>query len=251
MSRIALITGASRGLGRSTAEHLARAGWGIIGTYSSRRDAADEVAGAITAAGGTAAMLHFDAMAPGGIAALVADVREALRTTFDTDRLDALVNNAGFGEYAAFADTTEDQFDRVVAANLKAPFFLTQQLLPVLADGSRVLNVSSGLARFSNPGYAAYAATKGAIEVLTRYQAKELAGRGIRVNVIAPGAVATDFSGGNVRDDEQVAAFVASQVALGRPGQADDIGAAVVAILSSDFQWVDGARIEVSGGQNL
>ncbi|RIX28540.1 SDR family NAD(P)-dependent oxidoreductase [Amnibacterium setariae] len=251
MSRIVLITGASRGLGRSMAEHLARAGWGVIGTYSSNRQAADEVAAGIAAAGGTARMLRFDAAEPGSIGTLVDEVQQALRDGFGAERLDALVNNAGIGELALFADTTEEQFDRVLLTNLKAPFFLTQRLLPVLADGGRVLNVSSGLARFTGPGYSAYAATKGAVEVLTRYQAQELAARGIRVNVVAPGAIATDFGGGAVRDVPQVAEAVAHQVALGRAGEADEIGSAVAAILSDDFRWVDGARIEVSGGQNL
>ena len=251
MVQVALVTGASRGLGRSAAEHLARAGWGVIGTYHTNEDAAETVANSIRGHGGTVAMLPFSATDIAGIDPFVDLVRETLQTTFGTDRLDALVNNAGVGEWAMFADTTEEQFDRVVLTNLKTPFFLTQRLLPVLGDGSRVLNVSSGLARFSNPGYAAYAATKGAIEVLTRYQAKELGQRGIRVNVIAPGAIATDFSGGVVRDVPEVTQAVAAQVALGRPGQADEIGSAVAAILSDDLRWADGARIEVSGGQNL
>lgn len=251
MSRIALITGASRGLGRSMAEHLARDGWGVLGTYSTNRAAAEEAVAGIEQHGGSAAMLPFDAAEPDAVPRLVSAVRETLHSVFGAERLDALVNNAGIGEFASFAETTEAQFDRVVLTNLRAPFFLTQQLLPVLADGSRVLNVSTGLARFTNPGYAAYAATKGAIEVLTRYQAKELAPRGIRVNVIAPGAIATDFSGGAVRDVPEVARAVAAQVALGRAGEPDEIGAAVAAILSDGFRWVDGTRIEVSGGQAL
>lgn len=250
MVQVALVTGASRGLGRSAAEHLARAGWAVIGTYNTNKDAADVVADSIREQGGTAAMLPFDAADIAGIEPFVERVRETLGS-LGTDRLDAVVNNAGIGEWAMFADTTEEQFDRVLLTNLKAPFFLTQRLLPLLGKGSHVLNVSSGLARFSNPGYAAYAATKGAIEVLTRYQAKELAAIGVRANVIAPGAIATDFSGGAVRDVAAVSQAVSAQIALGRPGEPDEIGSAIAAILSADLRWADGTRIEVSGGQNL
>ena len=249
--RIALITGASRGLGRSAAQHLARAGWGVIGTYNSNRDQADALATEIAQAGGTAVMLPFDAADPSGIDGFVGAVRDALRTGFGADGLDALVNNAGIGVTAPFETTTEEDFDRLVAINLKTPFFLTQQLRPLLGEGARVLNLSSGLARFSLPGNAAYAATKGAIEVLTRYQALELGARGIRVNVIAPGAIATDFAGGHVRDDSHVNEAVSGMTALGRPGEADEIGSAITAILSDDFRWASGTRIEVSGGQRL
>lgn len=249
--KIALITGASRGLGRSAAQHLAKAGWGVIGTYNSNREQADALVAEITGAGGTAVALPFDAADPAAIGGFVEAVREALRSTFDADHLDALVNNAGIGVNAPFAETTEADFDRLMAINLKTPFFLTQALLPLLGDGSRVLNLSSGLARFSLPGNAAYAATKGAIEVLTRYQALELGPRGIRVNVIAPGAIATDFGGGHVRDNEQVNEAVSGMTALGRPGEPDEIGSAVAAILSDDFRWASGTRIEVSGGQHL
>ena len=198
--KVVLITGASRGLGRSAAQHLAQAGWGVIGTYHSNHEQADALAIEIRDAGGAAAMLPFDASDPSSIDGFVSALPGTLRSTFDSDRIDALVNNAGIGVYAPFASTTEDDFDRLVTINLKTPFFLTQRLLPMLADDARVLNLSSGLARFSGPGYAAYASTKGAVEVLTRYQALELGERGIRVNVIAPGAITTDFGGGAVRD---------------------------------------------------
>jgi NAD(P)-dependent dehydrogenase (short-subunit alcohol dehydrogenase family) len=180
----------------------------------------------------------------------VVAVRDAL-DGFGVERFDYLVNNAGIGIYAPFAETTVEQFDELVNIQLKAPFFLTQALLPLLADGGRILNVSSGLARFTNPGYAAYAATKGAIEVLTRYQAQELGERQIRVNVLVPGAIATDFGGGMVRDNQQVNDAIAGAIALGRAGEADDIGAAVPAILSDGMGWANGSRIELSGGQSL
>lgn len=249
--RIAVVTGASRGLGRSMAQHLAQAGWGVIGTYHSSRDGADAVVREIEAGGGRAAMLAFDATDPASIDGFVAGLRRTLRASFDRDDVDALVNNAGVGLNAPFAETTEEQFDRLVAINLTTPFFLAQRMLPLIVDGGRIVNISSGLARFTLPGNAAYAATKGAIEVLTRYQAQELGPRGIRVNVVVPGAIATDFNGGAVRDNPDYHRAVASMTALGRPGQADDIGAGVAAILSDDFGWANGSRIELSGGQRL
>lgn len=248
---IALVTGASRGLGRSAAQHLARAGWDVLGTYLSSREEADALVAEVEGAGRRAAVLRFDAGDPSSIDEFVEQVRETLAAHFDGPALDALVNNAGIGTNAPFAETTEEQFDRLIAIQLKTPFFLTQRLLPLLADGGRILNVSSGLARFTIPGNAAYAATKGAIEVLTRYQAQELGSRGIRVNVIAPGAIANDFGGGAVRDDAGYNAAVSSMVALGRPGESDEIGSAVTALLSDGLGWVNGARLEVSGGQRL
>ena len=246
-----LITGASRGLGASAAQHLAKGGWGVLGTFNSNADQATEVADRIREAGGTVTMLPFDAADTTSIPEFVDRVRAVLQSDFDATGLDALVNNAGIGVNAPFAQTSEADFDRLVLINLKTPFFLTQALLPLLGEGSRVLNLSSGLARFSLPGNAAYAATKGAIEVLTRYQALELGERGIRVNVIAPGAIATDFGGGAVRDDPNANKGVSAMTALGRPGEPDEIGSAVAAILSDDFRWASGTRIEVSGGQRL
>ena len=247
---IAVVTGASRGLGRSMALHLARAGVDVIGTYRTREDDARAVADQIRATGRRAEMLPLDAQGS-TFAGFAREVADLLEGTFGRADFDFLVNNAGTGVSVPFAETTEEQFDQLVQIQFKAPFFLTQALLPLIADGGRILNVSSGLARFTLPGYAAYAATKGAIEVLTRYQAKELGPRRIRVNVVAPGATETDFGGGRVRDNEAVNQAIAATVPLGRPGQPDDIGAAVAAILSGGFAWVNGTRIEVSGGQNV
>jgi len=249
--RIALITGASRGLGRSIALHLARQGTNIIGTYRTGRAGADAVAAEIGALGRTALMLPLDVADSATFAAFVATLRDGLRTSFGREQLDILVNNAGLGIHASFAETTEAQFDELVRTHVKGPFFLTQALLPLIADGGRILNVSTGLARFTLPGYAAYASAKGAVEVLTRYLAKELGGRGIRVNVIAPGAIASDFAGGAVRDNADLNRLVASTIPLGRVGLPDDIGQAAAAILSEGFAWANGTRIEVSGGQNL
>lgn len=247
---IALVTGASRGLGRSMAQHLAKAGIGVIGTYLSRKDAADRLVAELTPAGVPVAALQLDV----GDTASFEQFARAVRATLDdlgAEHLDHLVHNAGAGVHAPFSETTEQQFDEMIRVHLKAPFFLTQTLLPLLADGGRILNVSSGLARFTGPGYAAYAAAKGAVEVLTRYQAQELGARQIRVNTLVPGAIATDFGGGLVRDDEHVNAVVADAIALGRVGAADDIGAAVPAILSAAMGWANGTRIELSGGQSL
>jgi NAD(P)-dependent dehydrogenase (short-subunit alcohol dehydrogenase family) len=250
-ARIALITGASRGLGRSIALHLARQGTDIIGTYRTGRTGADAVAAEIGALGRTALMLPLDVADSATFAAFVATLRDGLRTSFGREQLDILVNNAGLGIHASFADTTEAQFDELVRTHVKGPFFLTQALLPLIADGGRILNVSTGLARFTLPGYAAYASAKGAVEVLTRYLAKELGGRGIRVNVIAPGAIESDFAGGAVRDNADINRLVAGTIALGRVGLPEDIGQAAAAILSEGFAWANGTRIEVSGGQNI
>ena len=249
--KIALLTGASRGLGRSIATHLARSGVSVIGTYRSQKDAAEAVAAEIRASGARAVMLPFDAADTAGFGGFADRVSAALRDEFGRENFDFLINNAGLGINAPFAETTEEQFDALVQIQLKGPFFLTQKLLPLIADGGRILNMSSGLARFTLPGFAAYASTKGAVEVLTRYMAKELGPRQIRVNVVAPGAIATDFAGGRVRDNAAVNDAIAASIPLGRVGLPDDVGAAVAAMLSDGFSWVNGTRIEVSGGQNI
>lgn len=244
---IALITGGSRGLGRSAAVHLARQGSDVIVTYRERSDDAARVVSEIEALGRRAAALQLDVGDSRAFGDFAARLRSLL-ASWNRTRFDHLVNNAGAGVHAGFAETTEAQFDMLVNTHLKGVFFLTQTLLPLIEDGGRILNVSSGLARFSLPGYAAYAAMKGAVEVLTRYLAKELGPRGIAVNTIAPGAIETDFGGGAVRDNAQLNAFIASQTALGRVGLPDDIGAAVAALLSPAHRWTNAQRIEVSGG---
>ena len=248
---IALITGGSRGLGRDMALKLAAQGTDVILTYRSRREEADAVVAAIKAAGRRAVALQLDVGNSKSFDAFVVQVADALRTHWQRERLDYLVNNAGVGVHAAFADIDEAQFDLLMNVHLKGPFFLTQKLLPLIADGGRILNISSGLARFALPGYSAYAAMKGAIEVLTRYQAKELGARGIAVNVLAPGAIETDFGGGAVRDNAQLNSFVAANTALGRAGLPDDIGAAAAALLGPGGRWINGQRIEASGGMFL
>jgi len=249
VEKIAVITGASRGLGRSAATHLAAAGVGIIGTYRSNKEQADSLVAELGA--DRVVMLPLDVATTSGFADFATAVGGAARDSFGRDAVDFLVNNAGTSLHVPFADTTEEQFDELVAVHLKAPYFLTQALLPVLADGGRILNVSSGLTRITMPGSSAYGAVKGAVEVLTRYQALELGERRIRVNTVVPGAIATDFSGGMVRDNPEVNRMVAGATALGRVGEPDDIGAAVALMLATGFGWANGARVELTGGQRL
>ena len=249
--KIALITGASRGLGKSAALHLAAQGVDIIGTYHSKADEAQAVVAQIEQLGGRAAMLQLDVSQSASFNAFVGSVGDVLKAVFAQDHFNFLVNNAGIGAHASFADTTEAQFDQLVAIHFKGPFFLTQKLLPLISDGGRIINISSGLARFSLPGYSAYASMKGAMEVLTRYQAKELGARGITVNIIAPGAIETDFSGGAVRDNAALNTMVANNTALGRAGLPDDIGGAISSLLADGSNWITGQRIEASGGMFL
>ncbi|MBK5376283.1 SDR family oxidoreductase [Pseudomonas sp. TH08] len=248
--KIALITGASRGLGKNAALHLAAQGVDIIGTYHSRADEAQALVSEIEALGGKAVMLQLDVGRSESFAAFGTHVEKALQH-FDRQRFDFLINNAGVGLHVSFAETTVEQFDLLMNVHFKGPFFLTQQLLPLINDGGRIINISSGLARFTLPGASAYAAMKGAIEVLTRYQAKELGARQIAVNTLAPGAIETDFGGGTVRDNAAVNAMVAENTALGRAGQPDDIGGALALLLSPGAQWINGQRVEASGGMFL
>ena len=247
-TRIALVTGGSRGLGRSTALHLADAGVDLIITYQNDEAAALAVVEAIKAKGRRAAALRLEVGDSKTFADFAAALKATLAASFERERFDFLVNNAGSGAHASFADTTEAQFDEMFNIHLKGTFFLTQALLPLIADGGRIVNTSSGLTRFSLPGYAAYAAMKGGIEVLTRYMAKELGARGIAVNTIAPGAIETDFGNGAVRDNVALKEMIAGQTALGRVGLPDDIGGAVAALLSDNNRWLNAQRVEVSGG---
>ncbi|MBO1358744.1 SDR family oxidoreductase [Acetobacter sacchari] len=249
--KVALVTGASRGLGRSMAIALAHKGVDVIGAYHSNKAEAEATMAAIQALGRNAAMFPLDTANAAGFAAFAAELEHTLSTKWGRTSFDFLVNNAGIGINAPFEKTTEADFDRLMNIHFKGVFFLTQTLLPLLADGGRIVNLSTGLTRFSLPGYAAYAAMKGAVEVLTRYLAKELGPRGIAVNTIAPGAIETDFAGGSVRDNRQINDFVASATALGRVGVPDDIGPAVAALLTEDNRWINAQRIEISGGQMI
>ncbi|WP_298992882.1 SDR family NAD(P)-dependent oxidoreductase [uncultured Pseudokineococcus sp.] len=245
---IAVITGAGRGLGRSTAEHLLARGTRVIGTYRSDEAAARSLVEAHGA--DRVEVLRLDTARTAEYPAFVDAVRAAA-ARFGRDRVDYLVDNAGTALHASFAETTEEQFDEVLAVHLRAPYFLTQAMLPVLADGGRVLNVSSGLAHFVVPGSSAYAVMKAGVEVMSRYQAVELGERRIRVNTVVPGAIATDFSGGMVRDDPGVNAAVAASIPLGRVGRPEDVGGAVALLLDDAFGWANGATVELTGGQRL
>jgi NAD(P)-dependent dehydrogenase (short-subunit alcohol dehydrogenase family) len=251
MNKIAIVTGSSRGLGKSTALNLAKKGVDIIVTYHTNEAEANSVVAAITDVGAKAVALQLDTANTSTFDGFVAQLKQSLQDTWQTEHFDFLVNNAGTGLNVAFADTTEAEFDHLMNVHVKGVFFLTQKLLPLINDGGRIINLSSGLARFTLPGYAAYASMKGAIEVLTRYMAKELGARQIAVNTVAPGAIATDFAGGGVRDNPEINNFIASQTALGRVGLPDDIGGAIASLLSEDNKWVNAQRIEVSGGQSI
>lgn len=249
--QIALITGANRGLGRNTALNLAKDGVDVLITYRNNVEEANAVVAEIAALGRTAVALQLDTEQKGSFDAFAEHVAFTLEERFGRDGFDLLVNNAGGSLHAAFAETTEEEFDTIMDVHVKGVFFLTQRLIGLLANGGMIINVSSGLTRFSFPGSSAYAMAKGAVEVLTRYLARELAERGITVNTLAPGAIATDFSGGMVRDNPETNKTVASFTALGRVGEAEDIGTAIAGLFSSRSRWITGQRIEASGGMLL
>jgi NAD(P)-dependent dehydrogenase (short-subunit alcohol dehydrogenase family) len=249
-ARIAIVTGGSRGLGRSTVLSLAKRGVHSIFTYHSNRAEADKVAALVDDAGAKAIALQLDTGNLRAFDDFVVNVRDALHR-LGSERFDYLVNNAGTSHHNSIEKTTEADLDALYSVHFKGVFFLTQKLVPLLNDGGRIVNLSSGLTRVSVPGSAAYACMKGAVEVLTRYLAKELGPRRIVVNTVAPGAIATDFSGGMVRDNPEVNRRVSEITALGRVGVPDDIGPMIASLLSEDDRWINGQRIEVSGGMAL
>lgn len=247
---VAIVTGGSRGLGKDMVRSIAGRGTDVIFTYRSSEAEAAALVAEVEGMGRRAAALQLDVGMSPTFDEFVDQVRGVLQD-WDTERFDFLVNNAGIGVHASIAETTEEQFDQLFDIHVKGPFFLTQKLLPLMADGGRIVNVSTGLARFTIPGSAAYASAKGAVEVMTRYMAAELGPRGIAANTIAPGAIETDFRGGAVRDNPELNKMVASSTALGRAGLPDDIGGVVASLLSPEMHWVNAQRIEASGGQSL
>ncbi|MDF2619217.1 MAG: 3-oxoacyl-(acyl-carrier-protein) reductase protein [Xanthobacteraceae bacterium] len=249
-ARIAVVTGGSRGLGRNTVISLARRGVDAVFTYRSNRVEADKVVAEVEAIGRRAVALQLDTADVATFDAFAARLREAL-ATLGAERFDYLVNNAGTSHHGSIEETTEAELDTLYNVHFKGVFFLTQKLLPLIRDGGRIVNLSTGLTRIIVPGSAAYGAMKGAVEVLTRYMAKELGPRRIAVNVVAPGAIATDFSGGMVRDNPEVNRRVTEMTALGRVGEPDDIGRMIASLLSEDNRWVNAQRIEVSGGMAI
>lgn len=246
--KIALVTGGSRGLGKDSALQLAKKGFDVILTYQTKKEWADEVVKEIESSGQKAFALSLDISTTAGFDQFATEVKELLDTQFASAKLDALVNNAGIGINQSFETTTEETLDAMTNVHFKGPYFLTQRLLPLLNDGSSVVNTSSGLARFSFAGYSAYGAMKAAIDSLSRYQALELGSRKIRVNSIAPGAIETDFGGGAVRDVTDLNNYISSETALGRVGLPDDIGSVVAFLCSDDSKWINAQRVEVSGG---
>lgn len=250
-TKIALVTGGSRGLGKSMAIELAKKGLDLIITYQQQKTEAEKVVAEVAAIGRKAIALSLDVAKTDSFSGFAETVQKTLSAEFQTDRFDFLVNNAGSGVHADFAQTTEEQFDSMMNIHLKAPFFLTQKLLPVLNDGGGIVNISSGLARFTYSGYDAYATMKGGVETLTKYQAKFLGDRKIRVNVVAPGAIETDFGGGAVRDNQELKDYLASLTSLGRVGVPDDIGTVVAFLCTDDAKWVNAQRIEVAGGIHI
>lgn len=250
-NKIVLLTGGSRGLGKESALQLAKKGFDVIITFQTNQADAEKVVNEIKSLGRKSSSLQLDLAKVECFDTFTAALKETLEKDFGTNKIDALVNNAGTGHYASIVDTTEKAFDEMSTVHLKAPFFLTQKLLPLMNQGGSIVNTSSGLARFSYPNYAAYAIMKAGIDSLTRYQALEFGILKIRVNSIAPGAIETDFGGGAVRDNKTLNDMIAGNTALGRVGVPDDIGSVVAFLCSEDSKWINAQRIEVSGGIHI
>lgn len=249
-NKIALVTGGSRGLGRNIALKLAKNGTHVVLTYRQKKSEGEAVVAEIEALGGQAATLALDVSDTKQFESFAQTLKQTVGSKWGRENIDFLINNAGIDSAAPFAETTEENFDALYNVHLKGVYFLTQKLLPVLADGGAIVCTSTGLARFAIPGYSAYAAMKGAIEVFTRYLAKELGPRGIRANAVAPGAIETDFTKDTL-SHEGVAKMLATQTALGRVGQPDDIGGVVAFLCSEEGRWVNAQRLEASGGMFL
>jgi len=250
-TKIAVITGGSRGLGKDMALSLARKGIDVVLTYLTNKNEAEKVAAEIQGLGQKSVAMHLDVSDIKSFDSFIGKLSSSLKENWNTGMFDFLVNNAGIGVTIPIGQVTEENFDHLLNIHFKGVYFLTQKALPLLNDGGGIINISSGTTRFSLLGYSVYASMKGAIEVFTRYLAKELGERRIRANVIAPGAIETDFNNAGLRNNPQRKAFIASQTPLGRVGQADDIGSVVAFLCSDDSKWINGQRIEVSGGINL
>ncbi|AWW00272.1 SDR family oxidoreductase [Arcticibacterium luteifluviistationis] len=248
INKIALLTGGSRGLGRDMAINLSKKGIDVIFTYHTNEAAANEVISEIEQNGQKAKAFQLDTSNVGQFDAFFTNLSAYLTSTYGSPNFDFLINNAGTGVYKPFLETTEEQFDSMVNIHFKGVYFLSQKAVPLLNDGGRIVNISSGLTRFSFPNSSAYASAKGAVEVFSRYLAKELGHRKIAVNVVAPGAVGTDFGGGENKNNEQKVKAVASFTALGRMGKPKDIGGIVAFLCTDDAKWINGQRIEASGG---
>jgi NAD(P)-dependent dehydrogenase (short-subunit alcohol dehydrogenase family) len=251
--QVAIVTGGSSGIGQSAAIQIAKRGAGVILTYNTNQSGALDTAAMIEKEGGTAVALPLDVGRTETFPAFRESVVAALRDTWQRDTFDFLVNNAGFGQMSMFEDTSEELFDRFMRVVLKGPYFLTQTLLPLLADGGAIVNTTSNSALFSGlePGYSAYASMKGGLTVLTRYMAKEFSRRGIRVNSVAPGSTRTRIADNAFERFPEVIPGIAAKIALGRVGEPDDIGMVIATLLADESRWITAQNIEVSGGQNL
>ena len=249
-NKIALVTGSSRGLGKNAALHLAKNGNDVIITYRSKKEEADAVVAEIEKLGQKAAALQLDTGIVKSFDSFITKLAETLKEKWGRDTFDFLVNNAGIDAAAPFAQTTEEDFDNLFNVHFKGVYFLTQKSLPLIADGGRIINISTGLTRFASPGYAAYESMKGAIEVFTKYLAKELGGRKIAANMVAPGIIETDFTKAAL-SHQGAENYLSSVTALGRIGQPDDIGGVIAFLCSDDARWINAQRIEVSGGMFL
>jgi NAD(P)-dependent dehydrogenase (short-subunit alcohol dehydrogenase family) len=250
-SKIAIVTGGSRGLGKDMAISIARKGIDVILTYRTNRDEAEETASIIEGLGQKAATLQLDMSRVASIDPFIASVRKLLLDKWNTNSFDCLINNAGMGATVPFLEVTEELFDEFLNVHFKGVYFLTQKCVPFINEGGRILNISSGSTRFGTPGYSVYASMKGAIEIFTRYLAKELGSKGIRANVVAPGPVETDFNRGLIRNNPQIKERLSNSSPLGRVGAADDIGGVVAFLCTDEARWINGQRIEVSGGINI
>ncbi|TSJ45732.1 SDR family NAD(P)-dependent oxidoreductase [Fluviicola chungangensis] len=250
-SKLALITGGSRGLGRSMANKLAEKGINVVITYHTNKAEADKVVAEIQSKGAEALALPLDVSKADTFQSFVATLRSSIKSNFDKEKIDFLVNNAGIGLSTPLGATEPSVFDSLTDIHFKAPFFLTQLIVPFVNDGGGIVNISSGLARFTAPGYSVYGSLKAAVEQLSRYLAQELGSRQIRVNCVAPGAIETDFGGGAVRDNADYNKMIADATALGRAGLPDDIGDVVAFLCTDESRWINGQRIEVSGGTHL
>jgi NAD(P)-dependent dehydrogenase (short-subunit alcohol dehydrogenase family) len=249
--KIALITGASRGLGRNTAIHLAEKGVGVVITYLSNKGEADTAIKEIEAKGAKGVALRLDTSKSDTFEVFKQRFGLSLKETWGRADFDYLVNNAGFGIAKSILETTEEEFDKLVNTQYRGLFFITQKLIPLVKDGGSIVNISSGLTRFALGNNSAYAMTKGGVEVFTRYLARELGRRQITANSVAVGATETDFGGGVIRDNPEYHKLISSMVALGRPGKPDDIGRMIASLLSDDNHWINAQRIEVSGGMSI
>jgi NAD(P)-dependent dehydrogenase (short-subunit alcohol dehydrogenase family) len=250
-TKIALVTGGSRGLGKDMALALADKGIDVIVTYREQKQAAEETVSLVQQKGRKAVALFYDAEKMGDIDSFVKSIREVLTKTWSTNRLDFLINNAGVGATLPISQVTEQDFDRLLNIHYKSVYFLTQRLIPSINDGGSIVNISTGTTRFCVPGYSVYSSMKGALEIFTKYVAKEFGARGIRANVVAPGPVETDFNNAAIRSNPQMKTFLSGLSPLNRVGYADDIGSVVAFLCTDDAKWINGQRIEVSGGINL